>query len=354
VRVLHLITPSGLDQLWFYLIGVLWLGYFFLEGFDFGVGTLLPFVSKDDLDRRVVINTIGPVWDGNEVWLITAGGATFAAFPLWYATVFSGFYLALFLVLAALIFRGMAFEFRHKRDDTKWVQWWDRAIFWGSALPALLWGVAFADFVHGVPIGANATWTGNFFDLVKPYALLGGLSTLLLFTLHGATYLGLKTEGDVRVRSRAIAMRLAPVALVVVTAFLAWTYQTAHTMHHVGLVPPLLPILGLIALAGVGWLVRDNLEGWAFIATALTIVAFIATLFLNLYPNVLISSVSPHFDISIAASASHPYTLKVMSWVALIFLPFVLLYQSWTYWIFKKRVTRPGSSPETEHPSTNV
>jgi cytochrome d ubiquinol oxidase subunit II len=340
--------------LWFYLIGVLWLGYFFLEGFDFGVGTLLPFVSKDDLDRRVVINTIGPVWDGNEVWLITAGGATFAAFPLWYATVFSGFYLALFLVLAALIFRGMAFEFRHKRDDAKWAQWWDRAIFWGSALPALLWGVAFADFVHGVPIGANATWTGNFFDLVKPYALLGGLSTLLLFTLHGATYLGLKTEGDVRVRSRAIAMGLAPVTLVVVTAFLAWTYQTAHTMHHVGLVPPLLPILGLIALAGVGWLVRDNLEGWAFIATALTIVAFIATLFLNLYPNVLISSVSPHFDISIAASASHPYTLKVMSWVALIFLPFVLLYQSWTYWIFKKRVARPGSSPDTEHTSTNV
>jgi cytochrome d ubiquinol oxidase subunit II len=164
----HSLSPSGLEQLWFFLILVLWLGYFFLEGFDFGVGTLLPFVSKDDLDRRVVINTIGPVWDGNEVWLLTAGGATFAAFPLWYATVFSGFYLALFLVLAALIFRGMAFEFRHKREDAKWVAWWDRAIFWGSALPALLWGVAFADFVHGVPLAANATWTGNFFDLVKP------------------------------------------------------------------------------------------------------------------------------------------------------------------------------------------
>ena len=352
--VLHPIAPSGLEQLWFYLIGVLWLGYFFLEGFDFGVGTLLPFVSKDDLDRRVVINTIGPVWDGNEVWLLTAGGATFAAFPLWYATVFSGFYLALFLVLAALIFRGMAFEFRHKREDAKWVMWWDQAIFWGSALPALLWGVAFADFVHGVPIGANATWTGNFFDLVKPYALLGGLSTLLLFTLHGATYLGLKTEGDVRVRARAIAMRLAPVTFVVVLAFLAWTYQTAHTMHHAGLVPPLLPIIGLIALAGVGWLVRDNLEGWAFIATALTVVAFIATLFLNLYPNVLISSVSPHFNISIVAAASHPYTLKVMSWVALIFTPFVLLYQSWTYWIFKKRVARPGSASEPEQTSTNA
>ncbi len=337
-------SPSGLEQLWFTLIGVLWLGYFFLEGFDFGVGTLMPFVSKDDLDRRVVINTIGPVWDGNEVWLLTAGGATFAAFPLWYATVFSGFYLALFLVLAALIFRGMAFEFRDKREEPRWQFWWDQAIFWGSALPALLWGVAFADFIHGVPLAANATWTGNFFDLVKPYALVGGLATLSLFTLHGATYLGLKTEGDVRVRARAIAMRLAPVTFVIVLAFLAWTYQTAHTIHHEGLVPPLLPIVGLLALAAVGWLVRDHLEGWAFIATALTILALFTTMFLNLYPNVLVSSVSAHFDLTMVASASHRYTLEVMSWVALIFTPFVLLYQSWTYWIFKKRVGRPGSA----------
>lgn len=348
------LAPSGLEQLWFYLILVLWLGYFFLEGFDFGVGTLLPFVSKDDLDRRVVINTIGPVWDGNEVWLITAGGATFAAFPLWYATVFSGFYLALFLILAALIFRGMAFELRHRRDDAQWARWWDRAVFWGSALPALLWGVAFADFVHGVPLAANATWTGNFFDLVKPYALLGGLSTLLLFTLHGATYLGLKTEGDLRVRARRIALRLAPLTFVVVAAFLAWTYQTARTTHHVGLVPPLLPIVGLLALAAVGWLVRDRLEGWAFIATAVVIVAFFTTLFLNLYPNVLVSSVSPHYDISIVASASHRYTLEVMSWVALIFTPLVLLYQSWTYWIFKKRVSRPGGASDAEQRTTAV
>ena len=347
-------SPSGLEQLWFTLIGVLWLGYFFLEGFDFGVGTLLPFVSKDDLDRRVVINTIGPVWDGNEVWLLTAGGATFAAFPLWYATVFSGFYLALFLVLAALIFRGMAFELRHKRDDAKWARWWDRAIFFGSALPALLWGVAFADFVHGVPIAANASWTGNFFDLVKPYALLGGLATLSLFTLHGATYLGLKTEGDVRERSHHIAAMLAPITFVIVTGFLAWTYQSAHTMHHVGLVPPLLPIVGVCVLAAVSWLVRERLEGWAFVATAITIVAFFTTLLLNLYPNVLVSSVSPHFDLTIIASASHPYTLKVMSWVALIFTPLVLLYQSWTYWIFKKRVRRPESQSDADLGTINV
>jgi cytochrome d ubiquinol oxidase subunit II len=354
--VLALVTPapSGLEQLWFTLIGVLWLGYFFLEGFDFGVGTLLPFVSQDDLDRRVVINTIGPVWDGNEVWLLTAGGATFAAFPLWYATVFSGFYLALFLVLAALIFRGMAFELRHRREDAAWARWWDRAIFWGSALPALLWGVAFADFVHGVPITAGGVWTGNFFDLVKPYALVGGLATLSLFTLHGATYLGLKAEGEVRDRAHRVAGLLAPITFVVVTAFLGWTYLSAHSMHHVGLVPPVLPIAGVAVLAAVGWLVRERLEGWAFVATAITIVAFFTTLLLNLYPNVLVSSIHPAYDLTIVQSASHPYTLKVMSWVALIFTPFVLAYQSWTYWIFKKRVRRPEAPRESPRSATNA
>jgi cytochrome d ubiquinol oxidase subunit II len=353
--VLALVTsPSGLEQLWFALIAVLWLGYFFLEGFDFGVGILMPFVSRDDLDRRVVINTIGPVWDGNEVWLITAGGATFAAYPLWYATVFSGFYLALFVILAALIFRGMAFEMRHRSKDERGARWWDRAIFWGSALPALLWGVAFADFVHGVPIGASGVIGGNFFQLVKPYALLGGLATLSLFSLHGATYLALKTEGDVRVRARTVAQRIAPVAFIIVAGFLAWTYQTARTVHHTGLVPPLLPIVGLGALAVVGWLVRDRLEGWAFIATAFTIVAFFTTLMLNLYPDVLVSSISPQFNMTIVASASHHYTLMVMSWVALIFTPLVLLYQSWTYWIFKKRVRRPGTPSDPKRDTTSV
>ncbi len=343
------LAPSGLEKLWFALIGVLWLGYFFLEGFDFGVGILVPFVSRDDTDRRVAINTIGPVWDGNEVWLLTAGGATFAAFPLWYATVFSGFYLALLVILAALIFRGMAFEMRHRRDDDAWRRWWDRALFWGSAVPALLWGVAFADFVHGVPVGANATWTGTFFDLVKPYALVGGLATLSLFTLHGATYLGLKAEGDVRERASAVAARLAPLTFVVVTAFLTWTYLSARSMHHEGLVPPLLPILGLGALAAVTWLTRERLEGWAFVATAVSIVALFTTLLLNLYPNVLVSSISPAYDITIVSSASHPYTLAVMSWVALIFTPLVLAYQSWTYWIFRRRIRRPDEASATTH-----
>ncbi len=348
-------SPSGLEQLWFTLIAVLWLGYFFLEGFDFGVGVLLPFVARDDLDRRVAINTIGPMWDGNEVWLLTAGGATFAAFPLWYATAFSGFYLALFVVLAALIFRGMAFELRHRGEGARWKAWWDRAIFWGSAVPALLWGVAFADFVHGVPLAAGHAWTGTFFDLVKPYALLGGVATLALFTLHGATFLGIKADGPVRERARAAAGRLAPVAWVAVTGFLFWTYLSAHHTHHTGLVPPLLPIAGVVVLAGVGWLVHERLEGWAFVSTAFVVVALFATMLLDLYPNVLVSSVAPRFDLTIAEAASHPYTLEVMSWVALIFTPLVLAYQGWTYWVFRRRVGRPPEVPgaTTRSPSAH-
>ncbi len=333
---------TGLQQIWFGLIGILWLGYFFLEGFDFGVGILMPFVSRDDLDRRQVINTIGPVWDGNEVWLLTAGGATFAAFPLWYASVFSGFYLALFLILAALIFRGMAFEIRSKREDAKWRLWWDRAIFWGSALPALLWGVAFADFVHGVPVGANHMIGGTFFDLVKPYALLGGLASLALFTLHGATYLGLKTDSSVHQRSRDIALRVSPVASLLVVAFLTWTYLSAHHSGHAGLVPPFLPIVGIGVLISTEWLIRERLEGWAFVASSVAVVSFFATLFLNLYPRVLVSSVADKYSLTLSNTASHPYTLKVMTIVALIFTPFVLVYQGWTYWVFRQRVRRPS------------
>lgn len=337
-------SASGLAIFWFGLIGLLWAGYFLLEGFDFGVGILMPFAAKDELDRRGLVNAIGPTWDGNEVWLLTAGGATFAAFPLWYATVFSGFYLALFLILAALIARGMAFEFRGKRDSAAWRAGWDQAIFWGSLLPALLWGVAFADFLHGVPIGQAGSWTNGFWYLVKPYGLLGGLTTLSLFTLHGATFLGLKTEGELRERVRGIATKLSVPTFSITTAFLTWTYLDAVHTNHKGLVPSFLPVLALLVLASVGWLVREHLEGWAFVATAFVVVSFVATIFLALYPRVLVSSNGARFDLTIANAASQAYTLKVMTIVAAIFTPFVLAYQSWTYWVFAKRVRRPSAA----------
>jgi cytochrome d ubiquinol oxidase subunit II len=338
----------NLQTLWFALIAVLWIGYFFLEGFDFGVGVLLPFLGRDDTERRVVVNTIGPVWDGNEVWLIVAGGATFAAFPDWYATLFSGFYLALFLVLAGLIFRGVAFEFRGKDRNPRWRAWWDRALFWGSAVPALLWGVAFANILRGVPINANHEWVGSFFDLLNPYALVGGLTSLLLFTLHGGVFLTLRTEGELRERARRAAQALALPAAAAVLAFLVWSYFVTRESSRG--VPGGVPLEGLAAYAlrpaavvsvvVVTWLVRKKLDGWAFAATGLSIVLVTATIFMDLYPRVMPSSLGAANDLTIWNASSAHYTLTVMTIVALIFTPLVLVYQAWTYWVFRRRVRR--------------
>ncbi len=328
----------NLPTLWFALIGVLWIGYLFLEGFDFGVGVLLPFLSRDDLDRRVIVNTIGPVWDGNEVWLLVAGGAMFAAFPEWYATLFSGFYLALFLILAALIFRGVAFELRGKDSRPAWRAWWDRAIFWGSAVPALLWGVALSNVLRGVPIDANGEWAGSFLDLLNPYALVGGVTTLLLFTLHGGVFLTLRTDGELRDRARRAARWLAVPATTAVLGFLAWTFFNAR--ENDGVVPGVVPVTALLAVAAVEWLLRERLDGWAFVATGVSIVLLTATIFLNLYPRVMPSSLGAANDLTIWNASSSHYTLKVMTIVALIFTPVVLAYQAWTYWVFRRRVRR--------------
>lgn len=335
----------NLPSLWFALIGVLWMGYFFLEGFDFGVGILLPFLGRDDTDRRVLINTIGPLWDGNEVWLLVAGGATFAAFPQWYATLFSGFYAALFLILLALIFRAVAFEYRSKSPGRRWRRWWDRAIFAGSLLPALLWGVAFADFVNGVPIDARHQFTGNLLDLLGPYAILGGLTTLALFTLHGALFISLKTEGEMRESARRLAAGIWWIALSLLFAFLTWSYLNAVGRHDRGIVPDAVPLSCLGALVAVGWLRRERWEMAAFLACGASIVLLVATLMLNLYPRVLISSSNPAWSLTIWNSASSSYTLTVMTVVAIIFTPLVLLYQGWTYWIFRKRIRREDLAP---------
>ena len=332
---------TGFEIFWFLVIAVLWVGYFALEGFDFGVGMLLPVVGRTDLDRRVMINTIGPVWDGNEVWLLVAGGATFAAFPNWYATLFSGFYLPLFLILAALIFRGVAFEYRAKRTMPTWHLAWDHAIFWGSLVPSLLWGVAFANILRGTPIGPHQNYLGSFFNLLNVYSLVGGVTTLLLFALHGSIFLSLKTTDDIKERAEGAAKVLAPAATAALAAFLAWTYVNARNAHDVGIVPPFVPVLAIAAVAVVGWLMREKLAGWAFVANAVAMIGLVATIFLNLYPRVMVSSISPAFNLTIGNTSSAPYTLKVMTVVALIFTPLVLVYQGWSYWVFRDRVRRP-------------
>jgi cytochrome bd ubiquinol oxidase subunit II len=329
----------ALTDIWFLLIAVLWTGYFVLEGFDFGVGMLLPLVGRTENDRRVAINTIGPVWDGNEVWLLVAGGATFAAFPEWYASLFSGFYLALLLILVALIVRGLAFEYRGKIDSDRWRRNWDLAIIVGSTVPALLWGVAFANIVQGVPLDADHEYTGTLLTLLNPYALLGGLATLSLFALHGATFLALKTHGDVRVRANALVPRIGVPAILLGGAFLVWTFFS-HSVLWTGL--PILVAAG--ALVAAVLVAIGGREGWAFLLTALAIVAVTVTLFGSLYPDVLPSSTNPAFSLTTTNASSTPYTLTIMSWVALAFTPIVLAYQAWTFWVFRRRIS-PSDIP---------
>ncbi len=342
----------NLETLWFALIAVLFIGYFVLEGFDFGVGILTKVVAKDDTDRRVVINTIGPVWDGNEVWVLTAGGAMFAAFPLWYATVFSSFYLPLFLILVGLIVRGVAFEFRGKRTDDRWRWWWDQAIFYGSVLPALLWGVAFANFVQGIPITDNGVFVGTLFDLLSPYALLGGVASLLMFTLHGAMYLALKTEdgGEIQQRAQTLAQRLSMVVVVGVIAFLGWTYLNALALGDTGVVPGIIPVSAMAAAIAAALLIRERLHGWAFAATTAMIALVVLTLFLNLYPRLLVSSFGPAYDITISNAKASDLTLTIMSWAALVFVPIVVAYQSWSYWVFRHRVSRDSVEAPADTP----
>jgi cytochrome bd ubiquinol oxidase subunit II len=346
-------THDQLGIIWFGLIAVLFSGYFVLEGFDFGVGVLLPFVGKNEAERRTVISTLGPVWDGNEVWLLTAGGAMFAAFSLWYATLFSGFYLALLLILVALIIRGVAFEFRSKKSSTTWRRNWDWAIFIGSFVPALLWGVAFANIVAGVPLelqNGNSEFTGNLFTLLNPYGLLGGLTTLALFVTHGAVFLALKTDGEIRVRSNRLAGQVGMLAAVLAVLFGVWT-QLAHSNNTV--VSAI--ILLVVVLAWVGALAANRLgrEGWAFLASAITMVGVVVFLFACLYPNVMPSSTDPDATLTIANAMNSQYTLTIMTWVAVIMTPIVLAYQSWTYWVFRKRLS-PSQIPDPEHGSLDL
>lgn len=346
-----------LTDLWFALIAVLWIGYFFLEGFDFGVGMLLAPLSRQDstsptavadreTDRRVMINTIGPVWDGNEVWLITAGGAMFAAFPNWYATLFSGFYLALFLILVALIVRGVAFEYRGKVDDSRWRARWDLAITFGSWVPAVLWGVAFANIVAGVPIDSNGDFTGSVLTLLNPFGLLGGVVTASLFALHGANFLALKSTGEVRSRAQSFARVFGPVALVAGALFLFWNQLARGEVWT--WVPVLVAAAALVASVIAA---RADRDGWAFAWTGVAIAMAVIALFGSLYPDVMPSSTDPSFNLTVENASSTDYTLKIMTVVALVMTPIVICYQAWSYWVFRKRIGRANIPASTDRSS---
>ena len=325
-----------LTTVWFILIGVLWTGYFVLEGFDFGVGMLMPVLGRGEdgeTRKRVLLNTIGPVWDGNEVWLLTAGGATFAAFPHWYATLFSGFYLPLLIILVALIVRALGFDYRGKVDDPVWRRRWDAAIVVGSAVPALLWGVALTNIVRGVPINAAKEYTGNLFTLLNPVGLLGGLTTVALFLTHGAIFVALKTEGDIRRQARELSLRVGLVAAALAVALLVTL--NAQTGSAASWVAAGAAAVALLAGLFASW--RDR-EGWAFVGTFVAIGAAVASLFLALYPDVMPSSTNPAFSLTVTNASSTAYTLKIMTIVAAVFTPLVLAYQAWTYWVFRRRI----------------
>ena len=333
-----------LQTLWFILIAVLWIGFFFLEGFDFGVGMLLPFMGKKDEERRAIINTIGSVWDGNEVWLLTAGGATFAAFPHWYATMFSGFYLALFLLLIGLILRGIAFEYRSKDSNPKWRRTFDWMIAVGSFLPSLLLGAAFANLARGVPINQDMMYTGNLFTLLNPYGLIGGLIMVSVFLLHGANFLTLKLEGKLRDRVREASKKLYTAAAVMVVLLAGTTYVYTDITTKIGIDPGIIPIASVVILFSTIFFINRKMEGWAFISSGVHIVLTQVAFFTLMFPRVMISSTNPELILTIYNASSSQYTLTVMSIVALIFVPIVLAYQGWSYYMFRKRVSTDKKS----------
>jgi cytochrome d ubiquinol oxidase subunit II len=325
-----------LEILWFCLIAVLWGGYLVLEGFDFGVGMLLPFLPRDEGERSAMFQSIGPVWDGNEVWLVVAGGATFAAFPAWYGTMFSGFYLALLLILFFLIVRVVSFEWREKGESPGWRRVWMWANAGGSTGIALIWGIGLSNLLHGVPLGSDGSYTGTFWDLFSVYTVVGGIAFVLVFAFHGASYLTLRTTGDLCARATRAARILAIPAVVVGGGYLIWTVVVAVDRNDKDVFPPVLPAAIAIAaflLAAVGR------SGPAFAASAIGTLGVVATLFTSLYPRVMVSSPDFGNSLTVSNASSAHYTLAVMSIVALITLPIVLLYQGWTYYVFRARVT---------------
>jgi cytochrome d ubiquinol oxidase subunit II len=336
-----------LAEVWFVLVAVLWTGFLVLEGFDFGVGMLHGVLGRDETGRRTVLATIEPVWDGNEVWLVVVGGAMFAAFPGWYATMFSAMYLALILLLAALILRGVAIVFRGKREEPGWRRRWSAALVVGSLLAPLLVGVALGDLLHGIPIGSDQVYVGSFWDLLPPYALCTGITVVAVCLLHGATFVGLRTAGPVHDRADAVGRLLGPVVAALVLGFTAWTLATAG--HGVG--AWVLALLAVVAVVVAAAVVGRGRDGLAFGATAVTMAAVVGGIFVNLYPRVMVSTLGPADDLTIQNTSSASYALTVITVVAAVLLPLVLVYQGWTYHVFRQRL---GHRPVAVAPAVQI
>jgi len=330
-----------LAQFWFILIAVLWTGFFVLEGFDLGVGMLHGITGRDEAGRRTVINTIGPLWDGNEVWLIVAGAAIFAAFPGWYATMFSALYLALVLLLAALMARGTSFEFRRKRDSVAWRRMWDGLLTGGSLLVPLLVGIALGDLLAGLPIDKSQNYTGTFWDLLQPYGIYTGITLVAICVLHGASFITLKTTGEVADRAAGVAARSGPAVALIVIGWAVWT----HVIADKGFWPNPVEIGIVLVVIAAAWLAHDRREGWSFTCSTITIALAMLTLFTDLYPNVMVSSTNSAYNLTIANTASPSYTLKLMSIVAIVLLPVVLVYTAWNYYVFRKRLSSSDFAP---------
>ena len=342
-----------LNTIWFIIIAIFFVGFFILEGFDFGVGMLHSFVARNDVERRIVVNSIGPVWDGNEVWLVVAAAAIFAAFPSWYATMFSTLYLVMVIVLLALIGRGVSFEFTRKIDDPRWRATWRWSLTVGSALIPFLLGTALGDLLHGLPIDSSHNYTGSFWGLLVPFGLYTGLTVTVLALFVGATYLTLKTEGALHDRVARLSGRLGWLAAVITFGWLTWL----HVGLGSGFVPKPIEALALVAVVGGALLAESRSEGWAFAAAATAIGSVVASIFFELFPRVMVSSTNSAYNLTVANSASNSYSLKVMTVVAVIFFPFVLLYQGWSLYIFRKRISggppsEVASPAESELPPT--
>ena len=330
-----------LESIWFFLWGLLWAVYFMTDGFDLGIGTLMPFLGKTDEDRRVMVNAVGPLWDGNEVWLLAAAGVTFAAFPMVYAVMFSSLYSALMLILFALILRGVAFEFRRKVDSDGWRKVWDACIFIGSAAPALLFGVVFANIFRGIPIDQNGIYQGNLFTLLNPYGLIGGVLFMTIFLVHGSLWLSIKSLGDLHRRAVSTANKLWPVLLVVAVIFLVASFFATPLYNNYLNNPILFAIIliTVVALLGIKFFLTKHTYFKAWFSSALTIVGATFYGIIGLYPNMFPSNIDAAFSLTAHNSASSPLTLKIMLVVVLLFMPIVLAYQIWAYFLFKDKVT---------------